>query len=228
VLIRNALRSGVGARAADAMRALNARHPWSHNDAFHAWIAVRLPAGRASALDVGCGRGELLAVLAERFDLVHGIDIDSDMRRASGSRCAGLANVTVDDTPLAQVTEGKDLVTMVAVLHHLDLAPALTQVLRILKPGGRFLCVGLARPDSAIDQLWDVASMITNPIIGFVKHPWAAQVRARGAPFPVKDPEYTLSQIRQATRQAMPGAVIRRQLGFRHTIEWTKPTLPVR
>ncbi|GAB6858616.1 class I SAM-dependent methyltransferase [Microbacterium xylanilyticum] len=223
--VRNALRTGMGARAAAAMRALNARHPWSHNDAFHSWMVARLPAGRGEALDIGCGRGELLARLAQHFDHVHGIDIDAGMREASAARCAGLANVTVDATPLEQVSEGKNVVTMIAVLHHLDLMPALRQVDRILKPGGRFLCVGLARPDSAADQLWDVASMLTNPIIGFVKHPWVAQQADAAPPFPVKDPEYTLAQIRDAVRQTMPGAVIRRRLGFRHTIEWTKPAV---
>lgn len=216
----------MGARAADAMRALNARHPWSHNDAFHPWIAARLPTGRAEAIDVGCGRGELLAMLGDRFELVHGIDTDPGMRRASASRCAGLPNVTVDATPLEQVPAGKDLVTMVAVLHHLDLVPALTQMHRILKPGGRFLCVGLARPDSPVDQLWDLASMVTNPIIGFVRHPWVAQPGAESASFPMKDPEYTYAQIRDAVRRTLPGALIHRQLGFRHTIEWTRPALP--
>lgn len=223
---RNALRAGVGARAATAMRALNARHPWSHNDAFHPWIVARLPTGRDEALDVGCGRGELLALLGEHFATAHGTDTDHDMRQASAARCAGLPNVTVDSTPLERMPEGKDVVTMVAVLHHLDLTSALRQVDRVLKPGGRFLCVGLARPTSAVDQVWDVASMLTNPVIGFVKHPWVAQSAKADPPFPVKDPEYTVAQIRSAVRQTMPGAVVRRQLGFRHTIEWTKPTLP--
>ncbi|MDR2294627.1 MAG: class I SAM-dependent methyltransferase [Microbacterium sp.] len=221
--VRNALRTGLGVRAATAMRALNDRHPWSHNDAFHSWIASRLPVGRDEALDVGCGRGELVALLGAHFAAAHGIDVDHDMRQASAARCAGLPNVTVDSTPLERVSGGKDVVTMVAVLHHLDLVPALREVDRILKPGGRFLCVGLARPASTVDQLWDLASMFTNPVIGFVKHPWVAQPVSADPPFPVKDPEYTLAQIRSAVRQTMPGAVIRRRLGFRHTIEWTKP-----
>jgi SAM-dependent methyltransferase len=136
VQVRNALRAGVGARAAAAMRALNARHPWSHNDAFHSWIIARLPARRDEALDVGCGRGALLARLAQHFDHVHGIDVDARMREASAARCAGLPNVTVDATPLERVPEGKDVVTMIAVLHHLDLTPALRQVRAILKPAG--------------------------------------------------------------------------------------------
>ncbi|ROR95807.1 methyltransferase family protein [Salana multivorans] len=221
--IRAAARDRFGGRAADVMRRLNERHPWSHNEAFHAWIVTRLPDRRAEALDVGCGRGELLAVLAERFEHVRGLDVDAGMRQASRTRCAGLTNVTVDGADLAEVPAGVDLVTMVAVLHHLDLGSALEQVRRVLNPGGRFLCVGLARPESAADHAWDVASMVTNPIIGYVRHPWAAAAGSVPPPIPVRDPEVTLAEVRAVLDEAMPGARVRRHLGFRHTIDWTKP-----
>lgn len=216
--------TGIGVRAGGAMHRLNSRHPWSHNDAFHPWIVTQLPARRIRAVDVGCGRGELLAVLADHIEQVHGIDTDPGMRRASRARCAGLANVTVDGTVLDDVPSGADLVTMIAVLHHLDLEPALEQVRRILGPGGRFLCVGLARPQSVADHVWDVASMATNPVIGYIRHPWVAQQPRDPAPFPVQDPSLTLAQIRAAVHQTLPGAQVRRHLGFRHTIAWTKPT----
>lgn len=210
-------------RSAEALRRLNDRHPWSHNDAFHPWIATRLPAQRVAALDVGCGRGELLAVLAEHFDHVRGIDTDANMRRASDARCAGLANATVDSATLGEVAQGVDLVTMVAVLHHLELPRALSDVRRVLNPGGKFLCVGLSRPGSAADFAWGAASMVTNPIIGFIRHPWPATGPQQPAPFPVKDPEMTYRQIRLAVDRELPGAKMRHHLGFRDTIEWTKP-----
>ncbi len=221
--LRGATAGRLGERASAAMRRLNDRHPWSHNDAFHPWIVTQLPDRHGDALDVGCGRGELLAVLAGHFHRVRGIDVDVDMRRASESRCAGLPNVTVDVAELHDVPAGADLITMVAVLHHLDARTALDQVRRILNPGGRFLCVGLARPESLADQAWDVASMVTNPIIGYVRHPWPARSVPSRPPFPVKDPELTFDQIRTVVREVLPGAQMRRHLGFRHTIAWTAP-----
>jgi SAM-dependent methyltransferase len=145
--IREITRGRWGGRLSKMMGAINARHPWSHNDHFHPWIGTRLPAKRDRALDVGCGRGELLALLAAQFDHVHGIDVDRTMREAAAARCAGLPNVTVDDTHVDEVTGLVDLVTMVAVLHHLDIEKALSDVRRLLAPGGRFLSVGLARPE---------------------------------------------------------------------------------
>jgi SAM-dependent methyltransferase len=224
--IRDAANYPVARTVFRAMHRLNQRHPWSHNDAFHPWIASRLPQRRDLALDVGCGRGELAATLAPRFSAVHAIDKDQQMRHAAALRTAGFENVTVDDTDLFSITERPDLVTMIAVLHHLNLEAALRQVAALLNDGGRFLCVGLARPESAHDHLWDVASMVTNPLIGYVRHPWPAVAGTDMAPFPTIDPTLTVAQITDAAQAILPGSIVRRHLGFRHTIEWTKHVNP--
>jgi SAM-dependent methyltransferase len=221
--IREIVRGRWGGRLSKAMGAINARHPWSHNDHFHPWILTRLPKQRHRAVDVGCGRGELLAALAPQFEDVRGTDVDTTMREAAATRCAGLANVTVDDTPLDEVTGPVDLVTMVAVLHHLDIEKALSGVRRVLAPGGRFLSVGLARPASLTDHAWDLASMVTNPAIGYVKHPWVSPKDVQPPSVPVADPRLTYAEIGLAVERVMPGARMRHHLGFRHTIEWTKP-----
>lgn len=223
--IRDFAQSTLAGRASRAMRDLNARHPWSHNDAFRPWILTKLPERRRLAVDVGCGRGELLATLAGHFEQAHGTDRDADMRAATAARCAGLPNVTVDDSPIPELPGGADLVTMIAVLHHLDLEPALSAVRDTLAPGGRFLCVGLDRASSASEQAWDLASMITNPLIGYVRHPWVAtEPHGPGpAPFPVAEPQLTFGEIKAVVDRVLPGARMRYHLGFRHTIEWTKP-----
>lgn len=211
-----------GGGVSEALRRLNNRHPWSHNDAFHAWIATGLPDSRGEAVDVGCGRGELVALLAQHFDHVRGIDVDAEMRRVSSARCAGLANVTIDSAMIDELPVALDLVTMIAVLHHLELEDTLERVRAVLGPGGRFLCVGLARPDSFVDHTWDLASMVSNPIIGYIRHPWAARQPPGPPPFPVRDPDMTFGQIKTVVRRVLPGAEMRRHLGFRYTIEWTK------
>lgn len=116
-----------------------------------------------------------------------------------------------------------DLVTMVAVLHHLDVEAALRRVGALLRPGGKFLCVGLAPPVSPIDHAWELASIVTNPFIGYVRHPWVSTVRVGPEPFPMLAPELSVGEIRDAASRLLPGSVIRRHLGFRHTIEWTAP-----
>lgn len=203
---------------------VNAAHPWSHNDHFHGWILRRLPTRRRRALDVGCGRGQLLQTLAPRFDAVEGCDADPEMRAVSAARVGGLPSATVHGEPLADLTGPYDLITMVAVLHHLEARSALADVRRLLAPGGRFLVVGLTRPQTLADHAWDVWCLLTNPVIGLVKHPRRAPAGPDDGPgFPVRDPEQTLGELRQVFADLMPGARLRRRIGFRYTADWTKP-----
>lgn len=206
------------------MAKLNARHPWSHNDHFHSWILANLPQPCRVALDVGCGRGELVAALAPHVERVVGNDVDEAMREQAARRCRGIPNVTITGGPWTEGEDGFELVTMVGVLHHLDVAKALGEVRRCLSPGGRFLAVGLAPPLTLRDHLWDVASMVTNPLIGYVKHPWPSRVTSVSpTSFPVRVPTLPFDELQEILDQVMPGAVLRHRLGFRHTVAWTKP-----
>lgn len=220
--LRKFARSWADGRLSKSMEHLNARHPWSHNDHFHSWILANLPERRRTALDVGCGRGGLLAALASYFVEVRGTDVDDVMRQHAADRCAGLPNVTVTDDTIGDVRGEVDLVTMVAVLHHLEVTDALLAVRRLLAPGGRFLAVGLAPPQSLRDHAWDLASIVTNPIIGYVKHPWPSGAGVEPPSCPVREPTLPFGAVRDAVCEVMPGASVRHQLGFRHTIAWTK------
>jgi SAM-dependent methyltransferase len=154
---------------------------------------------------------------------VIGNDVDDAMRDQSAKRCSGLSNVSVAAGQWTEVAGPFDLVTMVAVLHHLDVEAALREVRRLLAPGGRYLAVGLAMPRSFRDHLWDTASMVTNPIIGFLEHQWPSRAGVQPPPFSVQDPKVSFDELRIILNVVMPGAVIRHHLGFRHTIAWTKP-----
>lgn len=221
--VRTLARSFAGGALSTGMARLNARHPWSHNDHFHGWVLRHLPAERRTALDVGCGQGGLVAALAPHFASVTGNDSDAAMRRATADRCADLHHVTVDGGDWTDLPGPLDLVTMVAVLHHLDVPAALAHVCRVLAPGGRFLAVGLAPPQSLPDHLWDVASMVTNPVIGLAKHPRVNRDGVQPPAYPVQDPTLPFDALRRLVEETMPGARMQHRLGFRHTIEWTKP-----
>lgn len=215
----------VGRRAADALERLNARHPWSHNDHFHAWVLSRLPQRRGTALDVGCGEGRLLETLAPHMEHVTGIDTDADACRRARARCAPAVGVEVRDQDFHEVDGRFDLITMIAVLHHLDLEQAVEHVKRLLAPEGRLLVVGLAPVESLTDRVWDAASAVTNPLIGMVKHPWPSPSDAEPSRMIVKDPTVPLGEIRDVAGRILPGARIRRRLAFRYTLEWTAPDI---
>lgn len=224
MVLRRIGMSSLGSGGAEWLRRLNARHPWSHNDYFHSWILANLPEETSRALDVGCGRGELVTALAAHFTHVVGVDSDSAMRGVAGRSSGDLENVIIADRGLHSWRDNSfDLVTMIAVLHHLEIEAALRQVRRILAPRGRLLVVGLATPQSMRDYLWDSASILTNPLIGYVHHPWPSSSATRLPPFPVKDPVLGFGEIETIVREVLPDARMRHRLGFRHTIEWTKP-----
>lgn len=201
----------------------NHDHPWSHNDHFHRWIIGHLPASRRSALDVGCGRGGLLVKLAEHFDQALGTDLDAEMRTDARRTIAHYPHASVVGQQLTEMDGPYDLVTMVAVLHHLDIHAALAESRRLLAPGGRLLVVGLARPDTMIDWVWDAVCLVSNPVIGVIKHPRRAVLSTDGPGFPVVEPKKTYVELRRIFDNLLPAAKLRRRVGFRYTAEWTKP-----
>jgi SAM-dependent methyltransferase len=211
---------------------VNARHPWSHNEHLHGWILRNLPARRRAAVDVGCGTGMLAGKLAPHFARVTAIDADAGMAAAASAHLAQNPGMIIRHCGFEQFAAAADageadLITMVAVLHHLCLDDTLARIPRLVAPGGRLLVVGLARASSLPDLAVDLISAAANPVMGLIKHPRAARPGERpaaGQPvMPVRDPTATLAQICAAARAHLPGAVVRRRLFFRYTLRWDKP-----
>jgi 2-polyprenyl-3-methyl-5-hydroxy-6-metoxy-1,4-benzoquinol methylase len=198
---------------------LNARHPWSHNDHFHGWVLRNLPERRGSALDVGCGRGGLLARLAGAFDRVSGIDVDAEMVAAAQAR---VPRADVRQESLLDARGQHDLVTAVAALHHVPLDDGLSALRELVAPGGRLLVIGLARTASPADLAVDVASSALNPLVGLAKHPRAERGGPRTADVPVRDPDETYAEVRAAAQRLLPGARFRRRMWFRYTLAWER------
>jgi 2-polyprenyl-3-methyl-5-hydroxy-6-metoxy-1,4-benzoquinol methylase len=186
---------------------INARHPWNHKDHFHGWILRNLPGRRRAAVDIGCGTGVLAGKLAPHFAGVTGIDADAGMAAAASARLAQYPQVIVRHCGFEQFAAAAsdseaDLITMVAVLHHLDLENTLARIPGLLAPGGRLLVVGLARMNSLPDLAADLVSAAANPVV---------------------EPATTLAQITAAATAHLLGAAVRRRLFFRYTLRWDKP-----
>lgn len=125
------------------------RRKWELIEAFldrRGW----LHSGRAW-LDVGCGKGELLALGRHRFSRVAGCDPSREM--ASGAAVEVRLQERADVLPFEDGSF--DLVTAVCVYHHVKEAirPALTrEIRRLLRPGG-ICCIIEHNPFNPVTQI---------------------------------------------------------------------------
>ncbi len=206
----------------------SAAHPWSHNDAYYPWIirhawAVRRRGGD-TALDVGCGTGHLLERLAGVLPVVVGLEPDPRTAARAHARVAEMQNATVLEGTFSSTTldqTGFDLVTFVAVLHHLPLARTLEAARSLIRPGGRLVIVGLTRETKA-DLAWSLASMLLNPVIGMISHPRRANDMPEIMTAPTSEPMETFEQISATARRVLPGVKMRRGLFWRYTAVWVR------
>ncbi|MFG3028897.1 class I SAM-dependent methyltransferase [Streptomyces sp. NPDC048253] len=93
-------------------------------------------------LDAGCGSGPLFAALRDRGAGVSGFDASAGMLELARRRLGEGADLQVADlgSPLPYPDDTFDDVVASLVLHYLeDWAPALAELRRILKPGGRLI-----------------------------------------------------------------------------------------
>lgn len=110
-------------------------------------------AGRRSVADLGCGPGELLALLRQGAETVIGVDNSARMLEAAARRLGDGPGVSLrlgelDHLPLRDREVEAAVLSM--VLHHLpDPAAALTEAARALAPGG---VLAVAELDSHEDE----------------------------------------------------------------------------
>lgn len=207
--------------------AVNAHHPWSHNDVYAPVVlhhARRVAAaGGTRAVDVGCGTGRLLRRLAGVLPEVVGVEPDERSARLAASATSDLAGVQVRHAAFEPLPERSvDLVTFVASLHHMPLEPTLTAVRAALRPGGRLVVVGRYR-DTPADRYHSWASLALNPLVGLVRHPRRATALPPHMTCPVREPQESFDQIAATVRTVLPGARIRRGLFWRYVAVWTAP-----
>jgi SAM-dependent methyltransferase len=120
---------------ADAMSALPDEH-WDR-------LIHRLDlVGLEAVLDIGCGSGDWLPALAQHNARVMGVDADDGMLELARARSAQVGNVELHRMPAESLElpdEAFDAVTCFTALPYLDQSPALREMGRVLRPGGRLI-----------------------------------------------------------------------------------------
>ncbi|KOG16088.1 class I SAM-dependent methyltransferase [Streptomyces viridochromogenes] len=211
-------------RLLKALEHFNAAHPWDHNAHYHRWILRQLPRRFGTALDVGCGTGDLVRLLAARADKgVVGVDSDAGIAGRARELTPPGAPVTfiVADAP-GGIPEGPyDVIACVAVLHHLPLGETLARLRRQLTPGGTLVVVGLARDEGFVEQLLGFVSVPLNLLMGLVKNRGRrTMVRPVSMTAVTRPAEVPFGDIASEARRVLPGARLRRRMFWRYTLVW--------
>ena len=196
---------------------------WNHNSAYHPMVMKIAEGIQGDVLDVGCGEGLLVERLAQVSRCVTGIDRDEMAIRQAQVRIAGLTNASVSTADFMEMEvepESYDLVTFVAVLHHLDLGPALRRARYVLRPGGRLIVIGLSANKSAGDY---VRSAVLLPVVRLLS--WIHR-ETRSVQVAVVPPKESFTEIRQTARRELPRVQLRRALYYRYVLQWTKSIGP--
>jgi len=203
---------------------INAAHPWSHNDAYHRWILRQVPSRASTAIDVGCGTGNLVRALARRVDRATGIDTDPAVVDLARSRSTALPTATFEVRDLRAPPVGSvfDVVTAVAVVHHLPLPTALARLRSLVAPGGRVVVVGCYRAATRGDRLLDLVAVPANLVMGLLLSARSSEARVAMSA-PTAPPTTTLAEVRAVAAQLLPGARVRRRLFWRYSLVYSAP-----
>jgi ArsR family transcriptional regulator len=118
---------------------------------FHLHALLALLDDSAVAGDLGCGTGQLTALVAPHVRRVIAVDSSADMLQAARRRLEDCRNVDVRLGALEALPIDNaqlDIALAALVLHHLpDPAIALTEAARVLRPGGRILVIDMLPHD---------------------------------------------------------------------------------
>jgi len=120
-------------------------------DTFYLWAMLGLVDPSLTVGDLGCGTGQLTEVLAPHVHRVVAVDASPDMLDAARARVGEWPNVEIRQGELEALPleAGElDAALLSLVLHYSpDPARALTEVARVLQPGGRVLVVDMLPHD---------------------------------------------------------------------------------
>jgi SAM-dependent methyltransferase len=198
---------------------------WDHNRHYLGRLLRHVPAGCESALDAGCGTGDLARLLAPRCGRVLGLDLSPNMVAEARRRSAGVANVefAVADLMTEPLEPAAfDCVASVATLHHLPLDAALERLAGLLRPGGVLLVLDIVdgRRDSlarnVLAAAW--AAWLRRRRTGRLRQ--SAEVMAAWDAHGSTDRYSPFAEVRETCRRVLPGARVRRHLLWRYSIVW--------
>lgn len=114
------------------------------------WLREKLQTTKAQqkslrVLDIGCGTGSFVRAISDIVDVAHGVDLSQGMveqarRRSKDPR---IQFSKIDGPQLPFPDNSFDVVTSVLSFRYLDWDPIVSEILRVLKPGGQIMIIDM-------------------------------------------------------------------------------------
>jgi demethylmenaquinone methyltransferase/2-methoxy-6-polyprenyl-1,4-benzoquinol methylase len=125
---------------------------------------------RKQILDLCCGTGDIALAFARAGADVTGADFTDEMLRVAEARTPAVRWVRADALELPFPDDSFDVVSVGYGLRNLaDIERGLREILRVLKPGGRFLSLDFGKPETkAIRAIYFGYLRVVIPILGRV------------------------------------------------------------
>jgi 2-polyprenyl-3-methyl-5-hydroxy-6-metoxy-1,4-benzoquinol methylase len=128
---------------------------WNHNNCYFPYLLRQIPLGTEICIDIGCGKGELSALLSKRVNRVIAVDLADKMIEYAGP------------TMLPKTLSISAGISWICFFLHRRLTSSFQQLLHIishtvgcsmfakdkLHPGGKLIILDLAKPDSIMDYI---------------------------------------------------------------------------
>lgn len=203
---------------------------WNHNNHYHGFLLRHAPSRCADSLEVGCGTGALARLLAARSQHVLALDLSPEMVRIAQEQSAAYPHidyVQADVMDYALLPEHFDCIASVATLHHLPLRDVLARLKAALKPGGVLLVLDLYRNAGLADWLPGIIAVPYHLALSHLKgrgNPPSAEAAAAWQAHGKDDHYLSISEVRRAAAELLPGARVTRHLLWRYSLIWTKPS----
>jgi len=183
-----------------------------------------LPVRRKSALEIGCGTGQMARRLAALFGRVIAIDASEKMIEQARSRSESFANIEYlcgDLFDLLRDSTAKfDAIVTVATLHHVDIGAALEAIKERLAPGGRLLVLDILTREG-------IRNLPVNLIAASITIPrrllWSRELRAAWREHGRNERYLTMTEARRVAAEHLPGARVHEHLLWRYSIVYQQP-----
>jgi demethylmenaquinone methyltransferase/2-methoxy-6-polyprenyl-1,4-benzoquinol methylase len=135
-------------------------------------VAIAAPSAGTTALDLACGTGDIAFAMAAEGARVTGLDITHRMLQLARAKSHAASFVAGDMMALPFASAHFDTVTTGYGLRNVpELAPAIAEIHRVLKPGGQMLSLDFNRPENPVVRLGYLTYLtVVGSALGLVLH----------------------------------------------------------